>query len=396
MSQRQVTKEQIELARQASLAEYFQRKGYDCELSRKELHVKGFGGLNINVETNSWYCFSQSKGSKNPIDCLTEIFGMDFKEAVVELSGGSYTYSEDYKPFKPSFTAQKSTNELVLPEKADNMKRVYAYLCNTRKIAPEMVSKLAHEGLLYQDVKGNAVFLHKKDGKIVGAEIQGTSTYKRYKGVATGTSNSVFSVMYGVPEKCYVFESAIDLISFSQIATDEVLRNSVLVSMAGLKPSAILPYKEKGLKILSCVDNDEAGMNFTETNGLCSYRDMLVSEEVKDWNDLLKKRAEMPSDPVEPDISPVKPEIEEKEDGWKKAKADLAEILAKSDLFKKQDEIPSDPVEPDICSDKSEVEGQEVDSWKKAKADLADILSKYDIPSAKNQRNHSKSHEIDR
>lgn len=332
----QVTKEQIERARQASLADYVQRMGYDCEMSRRELHVKGFGGLNINTETNSWYCFSKSKGSKNPIDCLTEIFGMDFKDAVLQLAGGSLSYSEDYKPFKPTIT-EKNTKELVLPERAENMKRVYAYLCNTRKISSEIVSHLAHEGLLYQDVKGNAVFLHKSNGSIVGAEIQGTSTYKRYKGVATGTSNSVFSLMYGVPEKCYVFESTIDLISFTQIASQEELRNSVLVSMAGLKPSAIQSYIDKGLNIFSCVDNDEAGESFTKTNGFQSFRGLLVAEGVKDWNDLLKKRsssAEVTKPVPEPPVARMdetSPQAakEDKSFDWDKTRLELEEILAK-------------------------------------------------------------------
>lgn len=344
MSNAQVTKEQIERARQASLADYVRSKGFECEQCRRELHVKGFGGLNINLDTNSWYCFSQNKGSKNPIDCLTEIFGMDFKEAVVELAGGGYTYSDDYKPFRPSNTANehKSSKELILPEKADNMKRVYAYLCNTRKIAPEVVSKLAHDGLLYQDIKGNAVFLHMVDKKIVGAEIQGTSTYKRYKGVATGTSNSVFSLQYGVPNKCYVFESTIDLISFSQIASEDVLKNSVLVSMAGLKPSAIQPYKDKGLEIISCVDNDEAGQSFTESNGLASFREQLISEGVKDWNDLLKKYANSVPEQQNPkceiaaptvDISVSAHETEESRDyDWDKAIECLTEILTKHDI----------------------------------------------------------------
>lgn len=339
MSQAQITKEQIERARQASLADYIQRKGFECELSKNELHVKGFGGLNINIETNSWYCFSQSKGSKNPIDCLTEIFEMDFKDAVVELAGGGFTYSEDYKPFTPAINQPKVTKELVLPEKSDNMKRVFAYLCNTRKISPEVVTQLARDGLLYQDVKGNAVFLHKKDGEIVGAEIQGTSTYKRYKGVATGTSNSVFSLFNGVPEKCYVFESTIDLISFRQLATQEELRNSVLVSMAGLKPTAIQPFQESGLQMFSCVDNDEAGENFTEANGLCSYRSQLMTEGVKDWNDLLKKHSESssPQKQTEVPIIKLEPKNEDKATAWAKAKAELAEILAQHGIPSEHD-----------------------------------------------------------
>ena len=52
--------------------------------------------------------------------------------------------------------------------------------------------------MLYQDKFGNAVFLHKnEDGKIVGAELQGTNTYKRFKGVAEGTSFLILSARSG-------------------------------------------------------------------------------------------------------------------------------------------------------------------------------------------------------
>lgn len=55
------TTEQIEQARQASLADFFIQNGYETECSRNELHVKGYGGLYVNTETNEWYCFSQAE-----------------------------------------------------------------------------------------------------------------------------------------------------------------------------------------------------------------------------------------------------------------------------------------------------------------------------------------------
>ncbi len=283
-------KEQVEAARSANLAEYFKNSGYECELRRDELHVKGFGGLFVNINTGGWYCFSENKGGSNAVNCLTEMLGMDFKTAVQELSG----VLADYTPRREnnSFSAQKK--ELVLPEKADNMRNVFAYLCKTRGISPDIVSQLAHEKLLYQDVRGNAVFVHKNDnGETVGAEIQGTNSEKRFKGVAAGTGESVFAIKVGGHscriEKCYVFESAIDLMSFKQLANQDKIQNSLLVSMAGLKPNSLKSIAEKGIKIYSCVDNDEAGREFETTNGLPSCRKILVENGVKDYNELLKK-----------------------------------------------------------------------------------------------------------
>lgn len=236
MDDEKITKEQIESARGANLAEYFQTHGYECELRRDELHVKGYGGFYVNINTNAWTCFSENKGGTNAVNCLTEMLGMDFKAAVRELAGGSISYTPRRE--NNSFSAVKK--QLVLPEKADNMKKVFAYLCQTRKINSEIVSQLAHDKLLYQDTRGNAVFVHRdENGKIVGAEIQGTNSEIRYKGVAQGTSESVFAVKIGEPKKAYVFESAIDLLSFKQLANPEKIQNSVLVSMAGLKPNTL-------------------------------------------------------------------------------------------------------------------------------------------------------------
>lgn len=280
--------EQIEKARQASLADYFTSSGYEVERTKDELHIKGYGGLFVNAETNEWYCFSQSEkhGGKNAINCLTEIIGLDFKTAVEQLSGTNFARPEHYSQTQK----QQEKKELELPERASNNNRVLAYLCQTRKIDISIVNQLISDGLLYQDNRGNAVFLHKdNNGKVVGAEIQGTSTYKRYKGVATGTRDSLFSLKIGNPTKAYVFESAIDLLSFRQIANPQKIQNSVLVSMAGLKPNSLAALKAQNMKIYACVDVDEAGKKFTNDNNLTVCNNVLSEHGVKDFNELLQQ-----------------------------------------------------------------------------------------------------------
>lgn len=288
MNEEKITKEQIEAARSANLADYFRTHGYDCEQRKDELHIKGYGGFYVNVNTNQWTCFSENKGGSNAVNCLTEMLGLDFKTAVKELAASTISYTPRRE--NNSFSAKKK--ELVLPEKAENMQRVFAYLCKTRGISSEIVSQLAHEKLLYQDVRGNAVFVHKNDGgEIVGAEIQGTNSEKRYKGVAQGTSESVFAVKIGEPKKCYVFESAIDLLSFKQLANPQKIQNSLLVSMAGLKLNSLKSITEKGIKMYSCVDNDDAGRTFTTASNFTPCRRILEENGVRDYNELLQKIA---------------------------------------------------------------------------------------------------------
>ena len=305
---------QIEKARQANLAEYFIQNGYEVEQRRDELHVKGYGGLYINTETNEWYCFSQADkhGGRNAINCLTDIIGMDFKSAVEALTGERMSQIE----YRPTERTPPKQRELVLPEPADNMRKVFAYLCQTRMIDSKIVSELAHQHLLYQDKRGNAVFLHKDEkGETVGAEIQGTNSERRYKGVAAGTSDSLFTIKIGdtmsqgespkcgtdaahkklshsEPTRAYIFESAIDLLSFKQIAKPQNLHNCLLVSMAGLKPNSLKRLADSGMELLACVDNDEAGKKFIKSNNLIARNHILFGYGVKDFKELLMKMKE--------------------------------------------------------------------------------------------------------
>ena len=218
----------------------------------------------------------------------------------------------DYpKKFAPQHTSPPKTaapppekRELVMPEQAENMRRIFAYFCKTRKIPAPIVEELVHAGLLYQSSKnGNAVFVHKAaDGKVTGAEIQGTSTYKCYKGVAAGTGDSAFTFMPfpakdGKPKRAFLFESAIDLMSFYTFCDKKKLQGAVFVSMAGLKPTVPKALQVQGVEIISCVDNDDAGRRFEAENRFvrsASVKANLDEKGFKDWNELLVFRSQNP------------------------------------------------------------------------------------------------------
>ena len=301
------TEAQLQSARSADLAEYFRQNGYQCEQRGNEIHVRSFGGLYINTEKNSWHSFLDNKGGYNAIECLTEILGKDFKTAVEELTGiNSYQNSAlGFQNHSKSEANPKPKTVFKKPEHSEGKpSKVFAFLIQTRKIDKDLISEMFSSRLLYQDKNGNAVFPHyDADGKMVGAELQGTYTKnksetganERFQGVATGTRDTVFRLDVGAPEKAeaaskiYVFESAIDLLSFYQMAVQNKLQNCALVSMGGLKKGALKQFQDKGLRIISCVDNDDKGRKFNAIVGLkdCS---ILSKENVKDWNELLQKR----------------------------------------------------------------------------------------------------------
>ena len=307
----------VQGARESDLLQYFQSSGYTIERKGREYYVKEFPGLCIKPETHQWYHHYSATGrTNNAVDCLTLVMGLDFKQAMYELTGQDVTArrTADYpKKYAPQFTsppknvvANKEKKELIMPEPADNMRRMFAYLCKSRKIPAAVIEELVHARLLYQSTKfGNAVFVHRDaDGKAIGAEVQGTNSFKRYKGMAAGTGDSVFRFMpfpsetNAKPAHAFIFESAIDLMSFYTFCADKnKMKNVLLISMAGLKPSVPKQLAAEGVKIISCVDNDDAGRRFEQENHF--QRTEFVRQHLdhlgfKDWNELLVFKSEQP------------------------------------------------------------------------------------------------------
>lgn len=258
-----IDKELVAKARSANLPEYFLRNGFKVDKVRDnkgiQYKVDGYGGL--YVKDNMFYQFSTNK-SGNAVECLTEVLGYSFKDAVNSLTDGTITYSNStYSSNTPVIT--NKIRKVEMPERCANVSRVYAYLLNSRGIEQTLVADLLQKKLLYQDKNGNAIFVHRdSEGNKIGGEVQGTSTYKRFKGVVGGTGRSAFEYIKGVPEKVCLFESAIDMLSYIQMNKNE--NNVLYASMAGLKKEIALDYLKKGLVVDSKVDNDVAGRRFNK------------------------------------------------------------------------------------------------------------------------------------
>lgn len=316
------------MAREADLLSYFQQSGYTMEKHGGNYYVKEFPGLCIKPETNQWYHHYTNVGrTNNSLDCLTLVLGRDFKQAIYELTGQDVTQkraAEFPKKVAPQHTSPPKTEmkiekkELKMPERAPNMRRLFAYFCETRKIPSEIVEELCHKKLLYQSQsnvdmtvngipqtvkKTNAIFVHMNEsGEIVGGEVQGCNSFKRFKGIVAGTGDSAF--MYtpvpskdGKPKRAYIFESAVDLMSFYTFCDKKKLEGAMLVSMAGLKPAVPKKLEAEGVQIISCVDNDDAGRKFEAENNFVrskGVKQQLDDRGFKDWNELLVFKSENP------------------------------------------------------------------------------------------------------
>lgn len=313
----------VQAARETDLVTYFQQNGFTVERKGSEFYVKEYPSLCIKPSTNQWYFhYTREGATNNSINCLTKVLGMDFNQAVFSLTGQdiSRMRAADFpRAQRPAMTTPPRTprrelekKELHMPEQSEKTGRLFAYLCQTRKIPPHIVEELLHIGLLYQSENtvqcerdghertfrnANAVFVHRDaQGEAIGAEIQGLNSFKRFKGMAPGTGDTVFMftpmpARDGKLRRAYLFESAIDLMSFYSFCEQKsLLTGSALISMAGLKPTVPKQLQAEGVQIISCVDADDAGKRFEHDNGFDrseSVRQKLDDLGFKDWNERL-------------------------------------------------------------------------------------------------------------
>ncbi|MCM1327939.1 MAG: DUF3991 and toprim domain-containing protein [Ruminococcus sp.] len=290
--------EQIEQANNADIVSYAQTH-FQCEKAGKEIHIKGYGGLYVNPETNAFYRHSENIGGKGLLEFCKKILDMPFLKAMRECVGEAAEVKQ-FTPKAAERQTEQEKKEFVMPEKSENgYKNIYAYFINTRSISPETVREFVNKGLIYPTVskgvskttgneyqKINAAFLHKNEqGQPCGADIQGIDQNPeyRFKGcTARDESDRGFVYNKGDVEKIdtvYLFEAPIDLMSFVELHPE--IENAKFAALSGLKPSTAEPYINSGLKVVSCVDNDTAGINFNNRILFSKMQENIGGENVK-------------------------------------------------------------------------------------------------------------------
>lgn len=279
--------ELIRRARQADLVDWLRKNGGELIRAGQWWYIKGNDSLRI--QGNKWYRNSQGTGGKS-IDFLVEFYGYSFKDAVGMLSHGILPVKEKNLCRNVRFCCESLS-------RANDSRRVIAYLAKTRLIPYDIVVSQLRKGTLFQESQtGNAVFcMTNETGNVTGAEISGTHERFRFKRIASG-SNCGYGYSFGQmknPRYILFFESAIDLLSFVAISRNlnKCFTGCLLVSMAGLKPGIIANLLRifKDATPVLCVDNDPAGHDFISR--ICTvFPGAIIKQpdaQFKDWNDQL-------------------------------------------------------------------------------------------------------------
>lgn len=258
-----VPKELVFQAQNADIIDVIEKQGevviHDTD---KYARLAEHDSFVINKQKNSFHWNSQDlKG--NPINYLKSVHKYSFRNAIKEL-----TLSDEYKTKEVNVNKEKTPFVFNPKELSDDTSKAKDYLVNQREINEDLVDTLISKKLIQQDHNNNVVFLWAKNKEVVGMDKQGTQPEKRFKQVVENSDEKQgFTITNGKPENLYVFESSIDLLSYTSMYNPP---NARMVAMAGLRPDTYYHaigqiYEETKTppkNVVFAVDSDEAGEKF--------------------------------------------------------------------------------------------------------------------------------------
>ena len=171
--------------------------------------------------------------------------------------------------------------------------RVKAYLTAERAIAPALIDPLIKSGVLYADIRANAVFLLLgNNAAAVGGELRGT-TPVHWRGMAPGSRKNLgfFSIPTRITEEdrrpVILCESAIDVISCFALHPDH---RCISTSGARPNPSWLPDLINRGLPIYCGLDADKTGDRMAHAMTAFHTTVKRLRPARHDWNDLLRSQ----------------------------------------------------------------------------------------------------------
>ena len=283
------TQAQIDKANAVDLEEFLRAQGETLVRSGKEYRWKAHDSL--TVCGNKWFRHSQSKGGF-PVDFVMEFYGKSFPEAVQMLTGepGEVQPEADPAP-SPAFR---------LPLRNVTNANILNYLTQERKLSPSLVNFFIAAGDIYEDSSHhNVVF--------VGRDADGHPRYASSRGIqekfrqdAAGAEKAFGFAHRGTDKQLLVFEAPIDLLSFIELFPKNWQQHNYL-SLGGVSGKALrqfLSERPDMERVFLCLDADKAGEDACKRLAALLPDTMSATRIqpcMKDWNDVLVHRAEIPN-----------------------------------------------------------------------------------------------------
>lgn len=308
------TKQQIEQANEVQIAPLLQQRGYVLKPSGKEWLLHQDGVDSITIRGNKWYSHYHKRGGAAVSFCQ-HFFGCSQEEAVKMLLGigPAVASASRLQPNVGKGDRERHPKEVELPPANTTHNRVYDYLTRQRLLDPTVVSYFINRGLIYESAEPlgdhciHNLVLVGKDGSGTPrqAHIKGIMPDSRFRRNATGSDARYGFAYYGKSERLYVFEAAIDLMSFLTLYPYRWPENSYL-ALDGTAEHALLTTLDEhpNLKhITLCLDHDPGGQvgtirlqNILLDRGILA--DVINPKLEKDWNEHLRRRNFQPAAPA--------------------------------------------------------------------------------------------------
>lgn len=263
------TPQEKEAAHNISIIDYLERNyGLTFKKAGKGFRCREHNSFFVNADQKAWYWNSRGIGGGDVIEFVRKYENLTYEQALVQVVNPTHLDKAIYSKAPQRPVADKKPLNLP-PKTRSQYKRVFAYLTRTRCLDPNIVIVLMHKKFIYEDVKGNCVFVgYNKAGLPAYGAIRSTNSNQvfRYDAEGSDKENSFYIKGYN-KKKIYVFESPIDALSHAtleNIKTDNPREwlNSTRISCGGNNDVPlerfINDYPEVE-EICFCYDNDKGG-----------------------------------------------------------------------------------------------------------------------------------------
>lgn len=258
------SKEELKaLAKESSILDVIYRMGFTIVQTGSTYTTKEMDSLRVFPKTNSYFRFSQNRGG-DTLDFLTKECEMASKDAIAFLAHESLSGTVMKQAANRKMEIEPK--EFILPQKANNSIKVFQYLTEVRCINPDLVEMLEYEKFLYQDIRGNAVFVGYDGDKPAYAALRGTDPNRTFKGEVTGSRKAIgYSYHMTDAKSIVVCEAPIDMLSVMTMTIEnEQFGKFSYLSLGGLSMGALErvldEYPGKYSHVFSCLDADKKGV----------------------------------------------------------------------------------------------------------------------------------------
>ena len=307
MEYKKFSEEQLRRAKNADTIEFLKKHcGFDFKPAGRYYQCVQHNSLIVYADRKGFVWNSQNISGGDTIDFLRKVEGKTFPEAVETIIGEK---TPVVCPPAPEYHSK--AGQLVLPKKAEGKyNRVFAYLANTRGISTDVIADFMKSKQIYQDDKGNCVFVGFDDeGTAKFGTVRSTLTDRKYRGDCKYSDKRyAFCQMGTDTSKLYVFEAPIDLLSHCTM-TDQAYgkkgayKGQTRLALCGSSDVALEAFLERHPGMVKTInlrlDNDAAGRaavgKYKEKYGAMGYKVNAVFSKNRDVNeDLIKNTHRAP------------------------------------------------------------------------------------------------------